>query len=968
MFTLTSQPDGSSGYRLYVDGKLAGGMNTSVAPVSSDSGVEFHVDGGDPMEIDGDIALCTRSYDNAVRHFDGDLAYLSIWDHALNAKQVSYLYEAVLEKVLTADSPVQRSGYDGELSISTRSDGNAVRYGVGGRPCIFPSFRDGIAHQDCVFVGEIPMCVVDKVADSWDECYLTDEEWNELASKNDELSPFQISSSVSNNELVFDDASSTLSSVSSDNDVQCVFPLTYSGFSVSRCVSIQGEHMCWTESSGEPQIADSENPYQTARNRPQSVLQLGSWTSCSIESTIDGPDPAALNDFGSDASDATVLAIERKERYTSSGYKCELPIVVNGEIIDDCVEKSGLGMACITSYSNGTWEQCDEELRYSIQNTAPSVAQRQTIYGKSCLLPAVWDGSLHFDCAKYGDVDSLGSIRNTCPSEEGVWELCAPIEEGQEMVYKKFKTEDVLDRAQPGNLGQLCSIEPSQSSDSHNCAEDLICVPLPDFGEKKYNASFTMFDGIGFCATKPIGGTFGIFKSLDLNDAPQPLAYMPFTGGSFDSLTLPRYKGHISNSNGIMWHPDPMFDMVPICSRADGTVVHLDKVPYASNGSFAVNLWMRRLGYSDVSGDAFQYLFHHTSNTTYSPGLTPNQISIYLTSKDHPAYPAVRALVRDSNDVLSDLLWLDSDGYVANNSNRSTEELPPGMVDVNDGQWHMITLSTLEDDSPGYALYVDGELAGMLHGDVRQEDGSPTVATGGDPTYLDDDIVLCARVDTSSLPSDDRYFDGTLTNVALWGSALSPAQVKALYSTYNPTEYAAAVKKQYQEIENGSETELQSQQSTEEEGDGMSSALIAGIVFASVGGFAALVGLSVFVASYIRKKRGQKRFQRFDDGTDRHDSNGFSGNGNLKPSFSLGNEHPTDGTFSVQLTNGSSKKLGESKSASVSAIESKYLQRGSSTNGGSFTAGNQRTESMASHTTMTDDVEIDTGQSLTYLE
>ena len=125
-------------------------------------------------------------------------------------------------------------------------------------------------------------------------------------------------------------------------------------------------------------------------------------------------------------------------------------------------------------------------------------------------------------------------------------------------------------------------------------------------------------------------------------------------------------------------------------------------------------------------------------------------MSIYLADKDHPAYGYVRAFVKDSNDVTSELSFLDSDGQV--NSNEPRAGLPehggehacavpgarharPGLscagrgaraaplnpaapaakpllclahADVNDGAWHMITLSTFANGTEGYRLYVDG--------------------------------------------------------------------------------------------------------------------------------------------------------------------------------------------------------------------------------------------------------------------
>ena len=39
-----------------------------------------------------------------------------------------------------------------------------------------------------------------------------------------------------------------------------------------------------------------------------------------------------------------------------------------------------------------------------------------------------------------------------------------------------------------------------------------------------------------------------------------------------------------------------------------------------------------------------------------------------------------------------------------------------GQVVLQDGKWHMLTLTTLWDGNPGYAMLVDGQLAGVLNG------------------------------------------------------------------------------------------------------------------------------------------------------------------------------------------------------------------------------------------------------------
>lgn len=444
MFTLSSQTDGSPGFAFYVDGELVGGMNTSVTPFAADSGVELHVPGGDPMNIDGDIALCTRSYDNSVRHFDGEMAYLSIWDQSLDADQIGALYEAVAGSPFFETSA--RSEYDGEVAISTQTSDVPARYSMSGRPCIFPSFRDGVAHEDCVFVGGIPMCVVDRSQDIWDECYLSDEEWDSLVAKSGDALFFNSSISVPNDTLWNVDLSSS-QSMSMDGR-KCVFPLTYSGLTINRCVNIDGEHMCWTEESAQTAdvISDStpavENPFKTGRNRPQSSETVyGFWTACDENSMMDDPGVEDNGDYGVNASSVPVLVVDTRERYTTAGVQCQLPIVLDGEIIDDCIDIDGIGFSCLTTSSNGSWEACDMTSGTDIgtgSNGVLSVAQRQTIYGESCVLPAVWNGQLYFDCVMYSDSSTSG-IMKVCPSESAAWELCAPIQEGYERTYKEFE-------------------------------------------------------------------------------------------------------------------------------------------------------------------------------------------------------------------------------------------------------------------------------------------------------------------------------------------------------------------------------------------------------------------------------------------------------------------------------------------------------------------------------------------------
>ena len=62
-------------------------------------GIARAVDGGRPLEIDGEMVLCGRSDDTKQRGFTGSLAELAIWNTALTAQQVSAIYTSVSSPV-----------------------------------------------------------------------------------------------------------------------------------------------------------------------------------------------------------------------------------------------------------------------------------------------------------------------------------------------------------------------------------------------------------------------------------------------------------------------------------------------------------------------------------------------------------------------------------------------------------------------------------------------------------------------------------------------------------------------------------------------------------------------------------------------------------------------------------------------------------------------------------------------------
>jgi hypothetical protein len=407
----------------------------------------------------------------------------------------------------------------------------------------------------------------------------------------------------------------------------------------------------------------------------------------------------------------------------------------------------------------------------------------------------------------------------------------------------------------------------------------------------------------GFCATRPAGTTFGIFPAIQQANAPQPVAFFPLTGGMIDALTLPEYSGTVLGTANLTWIDDSMFDTVPVCNRTSMNAIQLDNVAYGASGPFSVNLWMRRIpGASNNEGEKFQYLFSH-SGWSSTPGYSPNQVALYVPEASHPANGTVRAIVKDSNDDPWDLGYLDSDGQIESSAPRTTA---PPHADINDGYWHMITLTTIpvEDQqqesggngtsgTSGYVLYVDGKESGKISQPTPLVDGSVAVPTGGDPALMSHNIYLCSRSDLGDTLDTARYYDGALANLMLFDTALSTEQVEVLYETYNPAKYnqtggdgtmvlaseKSADTLQAKDAGDGSGVDGSG-------GSGLSGGEVAGIVFAVIGATAALIAIGMLAVGALRQKRGGGgggggglgKFERFQE-------NPFTSVGPVSPSY-----------------------------------------------------------------------------------
>jgi hypothetical protein len=404
----------------------------------------------------------------------------------------------------------------------------------------------------------------------------------------------------------------------------------------------------------------------------------------------------------------------------------------------------------------------------------------------------------------------------------------------------------------------------------------------------------------GFCATRPVGTTFGIFPFLQKVNAPEPIAFFPLTGGVFNALTLPEYSGAQLGSSNLTWISDPMFGTVPVCNRSAMNAIQLDNVAYGASGPFSVNLWMRRLpNASNMEGSTFQYLFSH-STWSSTPGYSANQVNLYIPDQDHPAHGTVRAIVKDSTDDPWSLGYLDSDGEIKSSAARTAG---PVHEDINNGSWHMITLTTLPNNgdngaggigAQGYVLYVNGVESGKISKPTPLADGSMAVPTGGDPALMSRDIFLCSRSDLGNSVDTARYYDGALANLMLFDTALTAEQIQALYEAYNPSKYAIsgdkgvgegvflASEKSAEALEAKDAGEGGASSGSGDDGGGggggggggLSGGEITGIVFAVIGATAALVAIGMLAVGALRNRRGghgggggrgQGKFERFEE-------------------------------------------------------------------------------------------------------
>lgn len=142
--------------------------------------------------------------------------------------------------------------------------------------------------------------------------------------------------------------------------------------------------------------------------------------------------------------------------------------------------------------------------------------------------------------------------------------------------------------------------------------------------------------------------------------------------------------------------------------------------------------------------------------------------------KPAPPLPSPIPPPQDSTDDAS-TIYLDS-------TSGSAVGLPGASVNITDGGWHMVTLTTTPGSSKGFQLYLDAKLAATLPLPQPWVTSDPTgssigESSGGAPMHLDAPLRLCGRADGDL----SRSFDGLVTELSIREVAATASEVQSMW-------------------------------------------------------------------------------------------------------------------------------------------------------------------------------------------
>lgn len=99
MVTVTTRTDVQHGFLLYIDGQAAAQLPPSGIPDEAvyygPNNSVYYEDGGNPINLTGNVYLCARTDADSQRFFSGSIAQLGFFNVALNSSSIQALYTAV---------------------------------------------------------------------------------------------------------------------------------------------------------------------------------------------------------------------------------------------------------------------------------------------------------------------------------------------------------------------------------------------------------------------------------------------------------------------------------------------------------------------------------------------------------------------------------------------------------------------------------------------------------------------------------------------------------------------------------------------------------------------------------------------------------------------------------------------------------------------------------------------------------
>jgi len=250
-----------------------------------------------------------------------------------------------------------------------------------------------------------------------------------------------------------------------------------------------------------------------------------------------------------------------------------------------------------------------------------------------------------------------------------------------------------------------------------------------------------------------------------------------------------------SDQTEANWVEDEYFGRVLACGKKDGEqkdLIELEDVDYGRTGKFTINIWFRH------DQENLENFFGHGDPAQLR--VARNQIHWQFQDTG-----SIRTIMMDGNDI-DQYTCPHCEGKTAVDQCRfeaactapysiTTDTLQEqhGVVDSGD-LWHMLTLTTHPDGSPGWTVYLDGQVRSRLpydgHGRYFADLDQLVQIPGGDPVDPEGTMRICGRyVDFQHMGFgaglvDNRYFLGKVGHASFFDTAMTEAQVGKLLAAY----------------------------------------------------------------------------------------------------------------------------------------------------------------------------------------